>query len=52
VQYTDAAEAGVWRAITAVPGLPGFLFGEAERGGAGAVAVVLARFGIASGPGP
>jgi hypothetical protein len=44
-------EASAWRAIVAVPGLPGYLLDEAERGGADAVAVVLARYGIAAGPG-
>jgi hypothetical protein len=45
-------EGSAWRSIVAVPGLPGFLLDEAERGGAGAVAATLARHGICSGPGP
>jgi hypothetical protein len=45
-------EASAWRAITVVPGLPGYLLDEAERGGASAVRAVLAGYGIEAGPAP
>jgi hypothetical protein len=39
-------DAAMWRKITGVPGLPGYLLDEAERGSAAAVWAVLARYGL------
>jgi hypothetical protein len=39
-------DAATWREITRIPGLPGYLLDEAERGAAPAVLAVLARYGL------
>jgi hypothetical protein len=45
-------DAAKWRAITRIPGLPGYLLDEAERGASAAVLAALARYGLRVGPGP